>query len=131
VNADLAARRTAAAAVLADYRRELLSAPLTRPPGREWMLRLATELESLLEALNAPAVLGAEPESGGLNDGQRKVLGQALADAADYREARGGDSYCAECEASPAGLCDLHAADMDQAGAYLELARDLGIEVDR
>ena len=52
MSADLAARRAAAASVLADYNRELRTAPLSRPPGREWMLRLATELESLLTALD-------------------------------------------------------------------------------
>jgi hypothetical protein len=54
---DLAARRAAAASVLADYQRELHTAPLSRPPGREWMLRLATELESLLGALDAPVAI--------------------------------------------------------------------------
>ena len=44
------ARRTAAAAVLADYRAALASAPLSSPPGREWMLRLASVLEDLLAA---------------------------------------------------------------------------------
>lgn len=42
MTAEMAARRTAAAAVLADYKTELASAPLSRPPGREWMLRLAS-----------------------------------------------------------------------------------------
>jgi len=50
VSAELAARRTAAAAVLADYRAAVASAPLARPPGREWMLRLASVLEDLLAA---------------------------------------------------------------------------------
>jgi hypothetical protein len=49
--AELNARRTAAAAVLADYRTALASAPLGSPPGREWMLRLADVLEALLAAL--------------------------------------------------------------------------------
>jgi hypothetical protein len=51
VNAELAARRTAAAAVLADYRAAAASAPASRPPGREWMLRLADMLGLLLDAL--------------------------------------------------------------------------------
>lgn len=50
MSAELSARCTAAAAALADYRAELASAPLTRPPGREWMLRLASVLEDLLAA---------------------------------------------------------------------------------
>jgi hypothetical protein len=51
MNAELAARRTAAAAVLADYRAAAASAPLSRPPGREWTLRLASMLDLLLDAL--------------------------------------------------------------------------------
>jgi hypothetical protein len=49
--AELEARKTAAAAILADYQRELREAPLTKPPGREWMLRLADALGSQLAAL--------------------------------------------------------------------------------
>jgi hypothetical protein len=49
---ELNARRTAAAAVLADYKAEVASAPLTRPPGREWMLRLASVLEDLVAVLD-------------------------------------------------------------------------------
>jgi len=49
--AELNARRTAAAAVLADYKAALASAPLTSPPGREWMLRLASVLGDLLDVL--------------------------------------------------------------------------------
>lgn len=37
MSADLNARRRAAAAELADFNRELHSAPLSKPPGREWM----------------------------------------------------------------------------------------------
>jgi hypothetical protein len=49
--AELNARRTAAAAVLGDYKTALASAPLTSPPGREWMVRLASVLEDLLDVL--------------------------------------------------------------------------------
>jgi hypothetical protein len=52
--AELNARRTAAAAVLGDYRAALASAPVTSPPGREWMLRLASVLEDLLGVLGGP-----------------------------------------------------------------------------
>lgn len=112
------ARRTAAAAVLADFRRALASAPLGSPPGREWMFRLADALESVLGA-------GAENTRPDLVE----VLGRALADAAGYREARGSDSACADCEASPSGLCYDHAGDLDRADAYRDLARQLGLEV--
>ena len=50
MSAELNARRTAAAAVLGDYKAAVASAPLTNPPGREWMLRLASVLEDLLAA---------------------------------------------------------------------------------
>ena len=55
LNAELGARRIAAAAVLGDYRAAVASAPVTRPPGREWMLRLASVLEDLLAELGDPA----------------------------------------------------------------------------
>lgn len=50
-DAELNAGRTAAAAVLDDYKAMLASAPLSSPPGREWMLRLASVLEDLLTVL--------------------------------------------------------------------------------
>jgi hypothetical protein len=56
----------------------------------------------------------------------REVLGRALADAIQFRDASG---FCPLCEAHPAGLCDDHAADLDLTDAYLALARELGIEV--
>lgn len=61
-----------------------------------------------------------------LDEAQREVLGQALADALEYRMP---DGFCSDCEASPVDLCDAHAADLDRTDAYLVLARDLGIEV--
>ena len=51
ISPELAARRTAAAAVLADYGDAVASAPLTRPPGREWMFRLADALGLVLDGL--------------------------------------------------------------------------------
>jgi hypothetical protein len=50
--AELNARIVAADAVLGDYKATAASAPATTPPGREWMLRLASVLEDLLGALN-------------------------------------------------------------------------------
>lgn len=58
--AELNARRTAAAAVLGDYKAALASAPVTQPPGREWMLRLASVLEDLLDVLDEDARHPAE-----------------------------------------------------------------------
>jgi hypothetical protein len=63
-----------------------------------------------------------------LDDGQREVLAQALADAIAYRHPSG---FCPGCEVHPAGLCDDHAAHLDLADAYLALGREFGIEADR
>jgi hypothetical protein len=64
----------------------------------------------------------------GLDDGQREVLSQALADAVNYR---GPSGQCTACEAEYGGLCYDHAGDLGQSDAYLALARELGIEVAR
>jgi hypothetical protein len=61
MNAELDARRTAAAAVLTDFNRELHSAPLSNPPGREWMFRLADVLDDLLYALGTGPGPGHKP----------------------------------------------------------------------
>ncbi len=55
MSAELDARRTAATAVLTDFIRELHSAPLSKPPGREWIFRLADALRILLDALGTAA----------------------------------------------------------------------------
>lgn len=47
------ATRTAAAAALDGYQAALASAPLGSPPGREWMLQLASALGDLLAVLDA------------------------------------------------------------------------------
>ena len=58
---------------------------------------------------------------------QLAILGQALADAIEYRQPAG---LCADCDDHPAGLCTPHAADLDRADAYAALARQLGTEAD-
>ena len=83
-----------------------------------WLGRLATVLQSLVDV--------AKP--GGMDSGQREVLGAALADAIAHRTP---ESYCEECEVRPEGLCNDHAADLDLTDAYIELGRELGIEVDQ
>jgi hypothetical protein len=55
------------------------------------------------------------------------ILGQALADAIEYRQPSG---ICADCDDHPAGLCTPHAADLDRADDYADLARQLGVEAD-
>jgi hypothetical protein len=59
-----------------------------------------------------------------LDQDQRNVIGQTLADAINYRKPSGA---CRNCDDHPAGLCDDHADDLDRTDAYLALARDLGI----
>lgn len=66
-----------------------------------------------------------------LDDGQREVLAQALADALDYRDLRVNSGQCHDCEEHPAALCEDHAADLELTDAYLALADELGIEVTR
>jgi len=121
MSAELAARRTAAAAAVGDFRRE------ERRGDRAfdyeaWALRLASELASLLERL--------ADERPALAPQQREVLGQILDDAIAYRESMLGGT-CTGCEIHPAGLCQDHAADLDRTDAYIALGRQLGIEADR
>jgi hypothetical protein len=119
MSAEMAARRTAAAAALADFRRE------SDAFGVDGALvyRLAAELGSVLdqlEAEDAPVLV--------LTAGNEAVLEQALADAVAYRYPAGA---CPLCDQHPAGLCEDHADDLDRTDAYLALARDLGLEMDR
>jgi hypothetical protein len=124
--AELAARRTAAAAVLGDFRAACASAPVTSPPPMgSWALRLASSLGDLLAGLSRSAL-----PAPALTAEQLGVLRQALADAAGWRRLR-ADARCEDCMAHPAGLCFDHAADLDKADAYLALAAALGIEVER
>jgi hypothetical protein len=83
-----------------------------------WLGRLTTTLRDLV-AIAAP---------GGLDNGQRELVGRALADAISYRTPEG---FCRDCETHPAGLCEDHAADLDLTDAYLALARELHVEVDQ
>ena len=120
--AELAARITAAAAVLGDFRRaEVADADWNGPamPWATWADRLASMLGAVLD------VAGQGPA---LTPQQRDVLGQVLADAVYYRDPQG---ICADCDDSPSGTCQDHAADLDKTDAYLALARSLGIEVER
>lgn len=53
VTAELLARRTAAAALAADFRAEVTRQPATWQPDGEWAFRLALALESLVEQIDA------------------------------------------------------------------------------
>ena len=104
-------------------RRALAELPAAEDNERPyfWVGRLQSSLAALLTAWPTGA-------RGGLDNGQREILGQALADAISYRTPEG---FCADCEAHPAALCGDHAADLDLTDAYLTLARELSIEVER
>ena len=80
---------------------------------------LRRQLGQVLDVIGQGAALTAD---------QREVLSRALADALEWRQPSG---VCHDCDASSAGLCADHASDLDRTDAYLALARDLGIEVDR
>ena len=126
VSAELAARRTAAAAVLADFRREEVgSLSFGGPSAHDWLAlaqRLAWALGDVLSELD-------RTEQGpALSPGQLAVIGQVLTDAITYRDPSGA---CTACEDHPAGLCEDHAADLDKTDAYLALARELGVEMEQ
>src|SRR5262245_44257286 len=56
--------------------------------------------------------------------GQAGVVDPALADAETYRRKR-AENWCGDCAAAPAGGCDDHLDDLDQADAYRDLAAEL------
>jgi hypothetical protein len=113
MSAELGARHTAAAAVLADYQAELASAPLSKSPGREWMLRLAEVLGNLLAVLDSAVVLDQDQAATALD---------ALEVAMEYRRYR-ASLTCEACAIHPAELCENHATDLDRAEEYDRLAR--------
>jgi hypothetical protein len=49
------------------------------------------------------------------------LLAEALADAERYRRDRAAEP-CDDCETVPAGACETHLDDLDQADAYRDLA---------
>jgi hypothetical protein len=77
---------------------------------------------------------GSGPGPGGaavITPADLGTLRQALADAIAWRTP---PTSCPACQAYPyypEGRCDDHTADLDQAGAYLQLVAELGIEADR
>ena len=65
-----------------------------------------------------------------LSHERREILRQALADGIAYRTPEG---HCADCDKwpFPTGICPDHEDDATLAGAYLALARGLGLELGR
>ena len=122
MNAGLAARR-AASAVLAGFNRELHSAPLSSPPGREWIFRLADVLDDLLNALGGTEEPGHEP---GGTPGQepsvpeRRPPASMDADAARQlgRHAKAALMHLSQAEdLAAAGGVDLDYVDASEPGA--------------
>ena len=118
MSAELNARRTAAAALAADFRRALG----TSPPGAGhgmyyWALRLADMLGLVLNALDeaGPAVT--------LDDDQAATALSALEDASEGIRERA--AYCSACKAHPAELCPEDEDRLSRAEAYDALATEL------
>ena len=55
--------------------------------------------------------------------GKEALVAQALADAEAYCRKR-AENWCGDCAAAPAGGCDDHLDDLDQADAYRDLAAE-------
>ena len=82
---------------------------------------LAGAVRQLLEVIG-------EQRGADLTDVQREVLAHAIADAVAWCT---DEDFCGGCEQSPTGVCATHQDELDQRDAYVKLARQLGIEVQR
>jgi hypothetical protein len=65
-----------------------------------------------------------QPPGRVLSPADAVTVRQALADAEQDRR-DSAESWCADCGTSPAGACETHVDDLDQADAYRELAQAL------
>ena len=78
----------------------------------------------LYDAGHEAAVAWCEPPGRSVSPADAAVLARALADAEAYRRERAG-AWCADCQGHPAGACETHVDDLDQADAYAGLGRQL------
>ena len=133
-SAETLARRTAACAVLEDFRRlTAAGAVTTGPMWQHWACRLAAELGHVLGVPPAEGdVRGSRTASGVDPGGVATIVPQdlgtvlgALRDAARLHEER-ATSWCPRCRPCPRGLCEEHLADAAAAVAYLSLGFRLG-----
>jgi hypothetical protein len=119
MSAELAARRTAAAAVLGDFRRALTTTPPGNGHGMHyWATRLSSVLADVLSELSRGELPQAEPGGTYVAPADVDTVLDALDVAAECKRDRAAN--CADCDASPADLCDtcewrLHVADGDDA----------------
>ncbi len=82
----------------------------------------------LYDAGHPAEVAWIVPAGRTLSPASLAVLRSALADAIEYRRPSGS---CSDCDAHPAGLCEPHADDLDQADLFAALAKQLGAELDQ
>ena len=68
-----------------------------------------------------------QDDAAALTTGQLSTVLAALDDAATFRTERAA-AYCYACSGHPAGACEEHVDDLDQADAYRQLATTLGGE---
>jgi hypothetical protein len=131
--AELAARRTAAAAVLADFHAAAVAFQRggERPDHAMWALRLEQHLRYVLDGLDVEAaVMLTRDEAVMLTRDEAAMVADALADAETYRMAE-ASALCADCEKHPSGACEACLDDVAAAQAYHDLAEQLGTEADR
>lgn len=129
MSAELAARRTAAAAVLADFRAAEAAFERglrDRPAYPAWALRLEQHLRYVLVELDALDVQAGTTVT--LTAGQYAVVAKALADAEQFRRER-AEAWCEHCDNHPSGACDRHVDDFDAADEYRQAAEGLAKEV--
>ena len=74
----------------------------------------------LFDAGHPAEVAWTRPPGRTLSPASVAILRAALADAIEYRQPAGN---CTDCETHPAGLCDPHADDLDQADLFATLAK--------
>jgi hypothetical protein len=85
-----------------------------------------THLEDATCAVIAGLITRAH--AGALTEAQRATVAHAFVDGIRWRNHVAAQD-CADCDHHPEGLCERHAQDLDQAAAYEQLGRDLGLEV--
>ena len=78
----------------------------------------------LYDAGDGAAAAWCEPPGRALSPADASVFGRALADAEAYRRGRAAE-WCAGSQEHPAGACEGHVDDLDQADAYRQLANAL------
>jgi hypothetical protein len=82
----------------------------------------------LYEADHPAEVAWTVPAGRTLSPAALALLWAALTDAIEYRRPAGD---CPDCESHPAGLCEPHADELDQADMFAALAKQLGADGDQ